>query len=119
MTPPNMFFAPGNGPRSSKQTVRPARASASAALDPAGPAPTTTASKRSGMGRLLLEADAQLRHNGAGVSDDREVGHLHHRATRIEVDRDDVSGLAEAGDVLNGARDPQRDIELGIDRHAG
>src|SRR5436190_2636594 len=46
-TPPYMFLEPGNGPRSSSSTDRPARAATSAAAAPAGPAPTTTTSYRS------------------------------------------------------------------------
>src|SRR5690242_13472617 len=45
MTPPYMFFEPGNGPRSSRHTVLPARAITIAAALPAGPAPTTMTSK--------------------------------------------------------------------------
>src|SRR5436305_14273106 len=45
-TPPYMFFDPGYGPRSSRQTRSPPRAAVNAAADPAGPAPTTTTSKR-------------------------------------------------------------------------
>ena len=43
--PPNMFLAPGYSPRSSSRTLAPAWASPRAALVPAGPAPTTMASK--------------------------------------------------------------------------
>ena len=39
-----MFFSPGWTPRSTRATSTPARASVSAAHEPAGPAPTTMAS---------------------------------------------------------------------------
>src|SRR3954469_2999387 len=82
-TPPYMFFDPGNGPRSSRQTDRPARASSSAAADPAGPAPTTIASKSAKSGLQFVE-------HRVGVAHDREVRHRHHRTVRIGVDADDV-----------------------------
>src|SRR5215468_2811792 len=89
-TPPYMFLAPGKGPRSTRSTERPARASARAAADPAGPAPTTTAST-SGIG--IHEHPGRERvEDGVGVGDDGEVGELHHRAVRVGVDAHDVVG---------------------------
>ena len=52
--PPNMFLAPGYSPRSSSSTLAPRWASPIAALEPAGPAPTTMASKLSGIRRAHL-----------------------------------------------------------------
>src|SRR5262245_55017840 len=83
-TPPYMFLLPGNGPRSSRTTERPARASTVAAHEPAGPAPTTTTSTIGGprvvghaeQGSQLVEDRVRIRHHG-------EVGHLHHRAVWI------------------------------------
>ena len=49
--PPNMFLAPGYSPRSTRSTLAPRCASPIAALDPAGPAPTTMASNASASGR--------------------------------------------------------------------
>ena len=93
----------GTGPRSTRTTDRPARASARAAADPAGPAPTTTASKigivrHRGRGVLPAVAPAPLgdrlggraarrsagpaRPAAPGVGDQAEVGHGRHRATR-------------------------------------
>src|ERR1700730_5356636 len=109
-----MFLAPGNGPRSSRQTFRPARASASAAHAPAGPAPTTIASKSTSATESLLE---RVEH-GIGVAHDGEVGELHHRAVCIGVHAHDVIGSPEPTRVLDGAADPERDVELRIDDHA-
>src|SRR3989442_8025791 len=47
MRPPNIPFTPGARPRSTKRVEKPLRARLSAAAEPAGPAPTTMASKRS------------------------------------------------------------------------
>src|SRR5512142_995999 len=117
-----MFLAPGNTPRSSRATDRPARASVSAAAAPAGPAPTTTASK-SGSGtapRLLArlagvpdaESARQLTQQRAGVGDEGEVGQAHHRAARVGVDSDhDVRG-AEPVHVLHRPGDADGEIEL-------
>src|SRR3954467_13775926 len=82
-TPPYMFFAPGNGPRSSRSTARPARASTSAAAAPAGPAPTTTASTSATGGDP--QAGGELVQHGVGVGHHRQVGELHHRAVRVGV----------------------------------
>src|SRR4051794_24541501 len=90
-TPPYMFFDPGNGPRSSRQTLLPSRASTSAAVDPAGPAPTTITSKSgspgesvsigsgigSGIGGILRgagrEPPGQLGHESRRVRDHSEI----------------------------------------------
>src|SRR5579864_31394 len=91
-TPPYMFFDPGNGPRSTSATDRPARARTSAADEPAGPAPTTTASndvdevtvgpsdERSRPVRPVgheRQAGRQLVEEGDRVGDDRQIGHGH------------------------------------------
>src|SRR5215471_14725716 len=120
MTPPYMFFAPGNGPRSTSSTRRPARAATRAAADPAGPAPTTTTSTGSAMAHLLrlatrrvrldAEATGQRLEQRGGIGYQREVGHGHHRAAGIGVHRDHVTRCAQSGDVLDRARDAQRDV---------
>src|SRR5262245_22799933 len=79
-TPPYMFLLPGNGPRSSSTTRLPARASTSAAHEPAGPPPTTMASASvmvtNSRGRQPVQ---QLADHGVGVADDGQIGELHHR----------------------------------------
>src|SRR5215831_5031426 len=70
LTPPYMFFDPGNGPRSKTTTSRPARASVRAAHAPAGPAPTTITST-SGIRALLLGGDqtgGQLVEDRVGIT---------------------------------------------------
>src|SRR5439155_15444272 len=47
MRPPNIPFTPGDRPRSTRRVENPLRARVRAAADPAGPAPTMMASKRS------------------------------------------------------------------------
>src|SRR4051812_39247354 len=123
-----MFLAPGNGPRSSRTTERPARASVSAAADPAGPAPTTMTSKSGiavqltsvgvgisagagGGGGGQAETGRELGEDGAGVGHDGDIGELHHRAVRVGVDRDDVVRLAEAARVLDGPADAEGEVE--------
>ena len=96
-------------------TRLPARASTMAAHDPAGPAPTTIASKSD----ICIELDEELSNHVVGVAHDGEIGKLHHRAVRIEVHTDDVLGLTEAAGVLHGTADTECDVELWIDDHAG
>src|SRR5262245_60757516 len=129
MTPPYMFLAPGKGPRSTSRTRRPARAATSAAAEPAGPAPTTTTSTVSAMTRLPrpgglkvrldTEAAGELLEQGRGVGHQRQVGHGHHRAAGIGVHRDHVARRAQAGDVLDRARDAERDVQVRVDGDAG
>src|SRR5664279_838232 len=124
-----MFFAPGSRWPCSSGASFPARANVSAAAAPAGPAPTTIASKAaggvpsrlppvaspvvgltatSGTAALLclaggvrrLEPTGELDEQRAGVGDEGEVGHRHHRGTRVGVDRDDGVRVAEPTDVL-------------------
>jgi len=47
MRPPNIPFTPGARPRSTRRVEKPFRARLNAVAEPAGPAPTTMASKRS------------------------------------------------------------------------
>src|SRR5262245_24439123 len=103
-----MFLAPGNGPRSTSTTSRPARASTRAAAAPAGPAPTTTTSA-SAMShhRIATETRRERSHDGRRVSDDGDVGQAHHRATAVEVHADHVGWIAEPAHVLHGPGDPE------------
>src|SRR5207302_10578911 len=76
-TPPYMFLAPGNGPRSMRSTERPARARARAAAEPAGPAPTTMASTSlmdGPRGELVCQRDEYR----VCVVHDRHIGLLSH-----------------------------------------
>src|SRR5262245_28598966 len=113
-TPPYMSLLPGKGPRSMRATRLPARASTSAAQDPAGPAPTTMATRSARLGNL----GEQLRDDFVGIADDGEIGELHHRTMRVDVHADDVLRLAEAARVLHRAADAERDVERRIDDHA-
>src|SRR5271165_4279912 len=100
-------------------TSRPAMASSRAAADPAGPAPTTTASTVTplfGMaypltllGRFRRPGHAeplgQLLQDRRGVGHDPEVGHGRHRAGRVGVHADQVFRRAKPADVLRGPGD--------------
>src|SRR5580693_8089783 len=124
VTPPYMFFDPGNGPRSSRHTESPPRADTRAAAEPAGPAPTTTTSKRSGVcslrrGRRHTEPPGQRDGQGRRVGDEGEVGHQHHGCTGIEVDRHDILGLSDAAHVLHRSRNAYRDVEIGVHHLSG
>src|ERR1019366_4105068 len=120
-TPPYTFFAPGKAPRSSRTTSRPARASSSAAADPAGPAPTTTASTviaSSGMTHLFRQARrrrhaqplGQFGKHCRGVGDDPQVGHPGHGAGRVGVHAHHVLRRAEPADMLCGAGNTERHV---------
>src|SRR5262245_39392015 len=85
-TPPYMFLLPGNGPRSRRITRLPARASTSAAQDPAGPAPTTMTSASAIVDSPRGEHREELGDHFVGVAHDRQVGELHHRAVGVGVD---------------------------------
>ena len=56
---------------------------------------------------------------GVGVGHDGQIGELHHRAVAVGVHADDVVGVAEPAGVLHGTADPERDVEIGVDDHAG
>ena len=134
-TPPYMFFEPGNDPRSSRITEWPLRASTVAAADPAGPAPTTIASTAgvayasvtrrppATVGRATpivgIEQAEEFVEGLVGVGHDGEIGHRHHRTVRVGVDADDVIGVTEAAGVLHRTADAERQIQLGVDHHAG
>src|SRR6516164_5004972 len=113
-------------------TSRPALASSRAAADPAGPAPTTTASTVTGLfgiscslgrGRVRwaghAEALGQLPQHRRGVGHDPEVSHGRHRAGRVGIHADYMVWGAEPADVLGRPGDAERDVQLRVDRHAG
>src|SRR5208282_2564357 len=54
-----------------------------------------------------------------GVTYDAEVGALEDRGVPVPVDRDDVLGVLHSDDVLAGAADPYRNVDLGRHRLAG
>src|SRR3974377_1385348 len=116
-------------------TLRPALGSSSAAAEPAGPAPTTTASTVTdlsgiscsltplgcsltplgcslGPGRVRwaghAEPRGQLRPPRRGVGHDPEVSHGRHRAGRVGIDADHTVRRAEATDVLDSPGDAER-----------
>ena len=79
-------------------------------------APTTTVEVGHGP---TSPAVARARARWRRVGDDGEVGHRHHRARGIGVDRDDPPGRAEPRGVLHSPRDPERDVERRVDGDAG
>src|SRR2546421_3836804 len=66
-----------------------------------------------------LELFGQLRHHLEEVADDAVVGDLEDRRLGVLVDGHDHLGGAHAGQVLDGARDTEAQVELGRDRTAG
>jgi hypothetical protein len=99
-----MFFEPGNGPRSSRITECPERASTVAAV---------------GHPVVHGELAGQRIEGRVRVADDREIRHGHHRAVRVGVDADDVVRRAQAGGVLHGATDPECEVQRRVDDDAG
>src|SRR5256885_14144239 len=77
-----MPFTPGERPRSTSSVEKPLRASVSAAEEPAGPAPTTMASKRSTVSRF------PLRKSGTGKSLSAKFREDPSAATRTRNDPD-------------------------------
>src|SRR5262249_37046984 len=67
----------------------------------------------------LLELFDQLRDDLEDVADDAEVGHLEDRRVGISVDGDDRLRALHAGQVLDRAGDPARDVEIGLHGLAG
>src|SRR5918997_6992945 len=61
-----------------------------------------------GFGQLLLK----LGEDGEEVADEAVIGHLEDRRLLVLVDRYDHLGILHAGQVLNGPRDPHRDVEI-------
>jgi hypothetical protein len=49
------------------------------------------------------------------VRDEPDVGDLEDRRVGVAVDRDDRACVFDSGDVLDRARDADRDVELGRD----
>src|ERR687895_1192350 len=66
-----------------------------------------------------LHGVCELRQDLVEVADHAEVRELEDRGVRVLVDRDDVLGVLHADLVLDGPRDPGRQVELRRDRLAG
>ena len=69
-------------------------------------------------GALRLQLLDELRHRDEEVLHEAVVGDLEDRRVGVLVDRDDDLRALHAGDVLDGARDADRDVELRRDRAA-
>src|SRR5258708_6372960 len=73
-------------------------------------------------GRSLLalpELLVELRQDLEQIANETVIGDLEDRRLLILVDRDDDLGILHPGEMLDGARDADRDIELGRDDLAG
>src|SRR5437879_11160222 len=92
MRPPNIPFTPGARPRSTRRVEKPLRASVNAAEEPAGPAPTTIASKRSTFSR------APLWKSETGKRLSADSGHRH----RLQLELAPIVPLCHARDLLAG-----------------
>src|SRR3989441_4701759 len=90
MRPPNIPFTPGARPRSTKRVEKPLRARLSAAAEPAGPAPTTMASKRSTFSR------APRWKSGTGKRLSAGSRHRH----RLQLEFAPIVPLRHAGNLL-------------------
>src|SRR3954454_20373591 len=89
-------------------------ASRSAADMPAGPPPTisTSTSRVSRSATLLVEFRDQRGDHFEQVPRDAVVGDLEDRRFRVLVDRDDGPRAFHPDQMLDRARDPERDVEL-------
>src|SRR5699024_3973856 len=67
---------------------------------------------------LLLQSLDELWHNREQVAHDPEVSDVEDWRVAVLVDRDDGLRGLHPGEVLDRARDAQRDVELGGDRNA-
>ena len=100
-------------------------ASRSAADSPAGPPPTISTSTSSVSRfivkprdlslRLFLQLRNERRRELEQIALDAVVGDFEDRRLGVLVDRDDGARALHADQVLNGARDAERDIQLGRD----
>src|SRR5256886_1819458 len=66
-----------------------------------------------------VELANQFRDDLEQVADDSVVGDLEERGLRVDVDDEDLLRLLHPGEVLYGATDADRDVELRPDRHPG
>src|ERR687889_895704 len=72
------------------------------------PDPCCRAPLASRLGQLLLELRQELEQ----IPDEAVVGDLEDRRLLVLVDGDDDLGVLHAGQVLDGARDAHRDVEV-------
>src|SRR5690349_2864318 len=68
---------------------------------------------------FFSELFGQLRDDLEQVADEADVGDLEDRRFLVLVDRDDRLRILHSGEVLDGARDADRDIDFGGDDLAG
>src|SRR5438552_1127359 len=66
-----------------------------------------------------VELADQFRDDLEQVADDPVVGDFEQRRLRVDVDDEDLLRLLHPGEVLDGAADADRDVELGPHRHPG
>src|SRR3989304_1013845 len=102
--PPNIFFEPGNPPRSKTRTFSPALASLYAAAIPAGPAPTIIQSYLS----LICFPDPfhlaqKFRYHLKEVPCYAQVSFPEDRCIRIFIDSDNILGSSHPCYVLWGS----------------
>src|SRR5439155_23281468 len=70
-------------------------------------------------GLRLLDLGGQGRHERERIGDDAVIGHLEDVGVGILVDRDDRLALGHAGEMLDRAGDPDRDVQIRRDGLAG
>src|ERR1041384_2443946 len=63
----------------------------------------------------LAELGSELRHRFEQVGDEAVIRNLEDRRLFVLVDGDDDLAVFHAGEMLDGARDADRDVELGGD----
>src|SRR3972149_3480116 len=104
--PPNIFFEPGNPPRSKTRTFSPAPASLYAAAIPAGPAPTIIQSYLSlicFLDPFYLYRMQEFRYHLKEVSCNTYISFPEDRCIRIFIDSDNIPGGPHPCYVLWGA----------------
>src|SRR5688572_16851572 len=121
--------ASASGLISVSSTSSPANAQTWAMPRPIWPAPMTPMRRISGAGTASLIAAGsllafselllELRQDLEQVADQAVIGDLEDRRLLVLVDRDDDLGILHAGEMLNGARDADCDVQLGRDDLAG
>src|SRR4029077_7513580 len=66
-----------------------------------------------------IELGGELGEDLEQIADEAVIGDLEDRRLLVLVDRDDDLRILHAGEMLDGARDPDRDVELRCDDLAG
>src|SRR5437868_11418907 len=67
----------------------------------------------------LRQLGIELRYQLEEIADEAVIGNLKDRRLLVLVDRDDDLRILHAGEMLNGAGDTDRDVEIGSDDLAG